>query len=196
MTTDITTEKHGDMVAISCPFNQDLIDRLKSLGGRWDRAARTWNVPLRAETEARAVLVETFGTDGSPETTETVTVEITARCEITAEKSAVDFCGAVVCRASDRDSGAKVGPNASLISGRIESGGSRQYWKTVVKKGAVLRLELPRAALDKMGLDQGDWSYSIIDEYLDAGRRAALNARREALLAEIAKIDTEIADLE
>ena len=67
----ITTEKRGDMLVISCPFSQAAVDPLKSLGGRWDRADRTWNLPFRAATEALAALVEIFGTDGSPETAET-----------------------------------------------------------------------------------------------------------------------------
>ena len=194
MTTEtITTEKRGDKVEIICPYNDHVIAALKKLGGKWNGANRAWNVPARAEKEARAALIATFGTDGSAETAaDVVTVEATATRPIDAEQGAVTFCGVMVARATGRDSSAKVGPAASLVSGKIGSGGSQKYWTTEVKAGAVFRVEMPRAALDLA--DGDEWSYKIITPTDD--QREALTARRKALLAELEKVESELADLD
>ena len=194
MTTEnITVTITNETAQVLCPYNQQVISTLKNLGGRWDRADRTWNVPLRAEAEARAALVAAFGTDGSSETAAVVvTVEVTARELIIGDLDAVTFCGVTLARATGRDSGAEVGPAASLISGEITSGGSRANWETQVKEGATFRVEMPRAALD---LAVGEmWSYRIITSTDD--QRDALTARREALLDELAKIDANLAELD
>ena len=52
----------------------------------------------------------------------------------------VTCCGKTVARAVDRDSGAKVGYDVALLSGHIDSGGSRKNWKTIVEEGSTFKL--------------------------------------------------------
>ena len=192
-TETITVTVTDDNVEIASPYNPDVIATLKDLGGKWSPRGRTWNVPLRAEQEARQALLAAFGTDGSAETAaDVVMIELTA-CELViADKGPVTFCGVTIAKAFGRDSGAKPGPSTSLISGKIDSCGSRANWGTEVREGATFRVELPRAALDLA--DGDEWSYKIVTPTDD--QREALTARREALLAELAKVETELADLD
>ena len=193
-TENISVEKSGDIFAVTCPFNPDVIAILKKMGGKWNAVAKTWSLPARVESEVRALLIDNFGTDNSMDSAiDTVTVRIVARDEIIENQGSIDFCGAIVARAFGRDSGATVGPAASLIGGDIKSGGSRQYWTTVVQKGAKFLVELPRNVLDRKGEgEESLWDFEIITETDDNNRRESLEKRRESLVAEIAKIDAEL----
>lgn len=55
---------------------------------------------------------------------------------------AVIVLGQKVAIAFDRDSGAKVGYGARMISGEIGSGGSRKNWHCYVSEGSVFEIEV------------------------------------------------------
>ena len=191
---NISVEKSGDIFAVTCPFNPDVISTFKKMGGKWNAVTKTWGLPARVESEVRALLIDNFGTDNSMETAiDTVTVRIVARDEIIVSQGPINFCGAIVARAFGRDSGATVGPAASLIDGDITSGGSRQYWTTIVRKGAKFLVEIPRNMLDRNRECEAHlWDFEIITETGNDNRRETLEKRREALAAEIVKIDAEL----
>ena len=85
---------------------------------------------------------------------------------------AVIFMGIKVAVAFDRDSGAKVGYNARLISGNIGSGGSRKNWYCFVESGTIFELEVDAEFYRKNKNRIKKWKIEEIDEYSISKERA------------------------
>jgi hypothetical protein len=95
---------------------------------------------------------------------ENVKVRITAK-EDNERRFAVVFMGEKVAVAFDRDSGARVGYGVRMISGEIDSGGSRKNWYCVVKAGSVFELEVDAEAFRKNKNRIKKWDIEEIDEF-------------------------------
>lgn len=91
-------------------------------------------------------------------------VRITA-VEDNRKRFAVVFMGVKVAVAFDRDSGAKVGYNARMISGEIDSGGSRKNWYCWVAEGSVFELEVDAEFYRKNKNRIKKWKIEEIDEF-------------------------------
>ena len=85
---------------------------------------------------------------------------------------AVVFMGVKVAVAFDRDSGAKVGYNARMIEGNINSGGSRKNWYCIVKEGSVFELEVDKEAYKKNRNRVKKWEMKEIEDFTISKERA------------------------
>lgn len=94
----------------------------------------------------------------------TIKVRITTR-EDNHRKFAVVFMGVKVAVAFGRDSGARVGYNARMISGGIDSGGSRANWYCIVKEGSVFELEVDEEFFWKNKNRIKKWDIEVIDDF-------------------------------
>jgi len=95
---------------------------------------------------------------------ETQKVRITA-VEDNCRRFAVVFMGVKVAVAFSRDSGAKVGYNAQMIEGEIDSGGSRKNWHCFVKEGSIFELEVDAEFYRKNKNRIKKWKIEEIDEF-------------------------------
>jgi len=102
---------------------------------------------------------------------EKIKVRITAR-EDNCRKFAVVFMGVKVAVAFGRDSGAKVGYNARMISGNISSGGSRVNWYCQVDAGSVFELEVDAEFFRKNRNRIKKWDIEVIDDFTQTKARA------------------------
>jgi len=91
-------------------------------------------------------------------------VRITAK-EDNKRKFAVVFMNVKVAVAFDRDSGAKVGYEARMISGDIDSGGSRKNWYCIVKEGSVFEIEVDAEFYNKNKNRIKKWDIEEITEW-------------------------------
>jgi hypothetical protein len=114
--------------------------------------------------------------------TDTIKVRITAKEGVT-RKFAVVFMGVKLAVAFGRDSGAKVGYNATLISGDIGSGGSRVNWHCYVAEGAVFELEVDAEFYRKNKNRIKKWDIEEIEQF------SVSKERSEALLKMAANIE-------
>ena len=80
-------------------------------------------------------------------------------------KFAVVFMGVKVAVAFDRDSGAKVGYNATMISVEIGSGGSRANWYCRVEEGSIFELEVDAEFYQKNKNRITKWKIEEIEEF-------------------------------
>ncbi len=78
---------------------------------------------------------------------------------------AVVFMNVKVAVAFDRDSGAKPAYGARLISGDIDSGGSRKNWYCQVSEGAVFEIEVDQEAFEKNKNRIKKWDMEVIPEF-------------------------------
>ena len=95
---------------------------------------------------------------------------------------AVVFMGVKIAVAFGRDSGARVGFNARMISGDISSGGSMKNWFCQVSEGSVFELEVDADFYRKNKNRIKKWTIEEIDEYTMTKERAD----------ELKKMDDEI----
>lgn len=102
---------------------------------------------------------------------ENIKLRITA-LEDNCRKFAVIFMNKKVAVAFGRDSGAKVGYDARLISGEIDSGGSRVNWHCIVKEGSIFELEVDKEFYEKNKNRIKKWKMEIIDQFSVTKARA------------------------
>ena len=98
-------------------------------------------------------------------------VRITA-IEDNHRRFAVVFMNVKVAVAFDRDSGAKVGYNARMISGNIDSGGSRKNWYCKVDEGSVFELEVDAEFYHKNKNRIKKWKIEELEEFSVSKERA------------------------
>jgi len=102
---------------------------------------------------------------------ETRKLRITA-LEDNRRRFAVVFMGVKVAVAFDRDSGAKVGYNARLISGDIDSGGSRKNWYCIVAEGTIFELEVDAEFYEKNKNRIKKWKIEELDDFTMSKERS------------------------
>lgn len=173
------------------PYNAEFVTEIKKIGGaRW--RSNYWEIPENAVDVIRKKMLDIYGYNDISEN-ETVTLKVTANEDIYADKSAVVFLNKTLANAFGRDSGAKVGTDVILISGRISSGGSRANWESEVHEGAVFELNNVSKTLYEKFLQNPDSTYTVelIENKVD---RTALAEEKERLLARIAEIDKLLED--
>lgn len=102
---------------------------------------------------------------------EKIKVRITAK-ESNYRRFAVVFMNTKLAVAFDRDSGAKVGYDARMISGEIGSGGSRANWHCYVAAGSVFELEVDKEFFEKNKNRIKKWDIEVIDTFSVSKERA------------------------
>ena len=102
---------------------------------------------------------------------ETVKVRITAK-EKVERRFAIIFMNVKLAVAFSRDSGAKVGYDARLISGHIGSGGSRVNWYCYADEGAVFELEVDKEFFEANKNRIKKWDIQVIDDFTCTKQRA------------------------
>ena len=108
----------------------------------------------------------------------------TQKLRITAKEDnhrrfAVVFMGVKVAVAFGRDSGAKVGYNARMLSGTIDSGGSRANWYCIAEEGSVFEVEVDSEFYRRNKNRIKKWDMKEIDEFSMTTERSQLLEKME-----------------
>ena len=182
MTVKIDTSE--TKVVLDSPYHPDLPTKAKALGGKFDGRSRNWSFDIRDLDRVRAMALEVYGTDGTPQETVTVRMRVD-----NGASNPLWVCGRKVAQRYTRDRSVYLGDGVVILDGAFQkSGGSRNY-PTLSPDGAVILeiRDVPRP------LAEADSRVEIVGA--DKIELSALQARREALLAELAEIDARIASL-
>lgn len=131
-------------------YNQMLVEECRKLNGRWDKESQAWVFSSLLQDKVEE-LDDVFNSD-------LIDIEMTTLSAISKKNDALVIFGIPVCRARDRDSGAKVCDNVALVAGKISSGGSRKNWCTEVESGTRFRFKVPQKLFDLH-----------VDDYISAG---------------------------
>ena len=176
------------MAKIFTPYNVEFVARIKNIGGRkWNPDERCWMIPEAEIETARQYMLEVYGETDLPDGDERVTVKVTFNDDVAERTAPVILFGKEIARAWDRDGGAKVGEDVTLISGNISSGGSRANWLTKIAEGSVFKVRnVPRKALELK--HHYDVTVEEIEE--DKVDRKSLEEEKAKLLARLAEIET------
>lgn len=129
----VKLETKNEKVYVSSYYNQSFVKGARDLGGSWDAKSRQWVFGEEYEDIVKKKLKRIFGTTGEGDY-ETCTLEISNYSKkVTLD--AIYLFGRQIARAFDRDGGAKLGDDIVFIEGDYKSGGSRNYWATVIENG-------------------------------------------------------------
>lgn len=171
---------------IETPFHRGFISAIKDLGGRWDPKRKTWHVANQDADRARELTMKFFGSDGTDQAeNDTVTALLEAAKYYNYQE--ISIGGRQVAIRWERDGKVKLGEDVVIRSGKFSSSAGSRKYPCIGDNDAVLEIRgLLRTVAEANGL-------TIIDEA--TARKAALQARKDALLAEIAKIDAELATI-
>ena len=177
----------GSRANLFTPYNKEFVSRVKTIGGaRWDANERCWSIPKEEVETARAIMMDVYGESDLPAESGKITVEVTINEDIRETCEGISLFGKTLARAYGRDSGARVGDEVTLVSGRVRSGGSVKNWCTVIEEGSILRIRnLTKKALEI----PTEYDITVKEIKTDEIDREALLAERERLLARIAEID-------
>jgi len=186
---DIKITKSGETLSVHSPYNTEFVAGARKLAGKWDGGSKAWAFDARNEAAIRALLIETYGTDGSV-IADTVSLRVTydSNCYISA--GGFELAGRRIATAFGRDSGARLGEGVVLEYGTFRSGGSVKNWRTEtgVHGAIVLVHDIPRSAIEAIRNDSDITNIEIVEPTPTIDREA-LTAERERLLARLAEID-------
>ena len=178
----------GEKSKITSPYNPDFISKVKALGGKWSPFDKTWVVSSEILEDVRYAMMSIYGRDDRVPS-ETVDVLITFNEDVSTHCGPVVMFGQVVAYAFGRDSGARVGDNASFIEGHPESGGSMKNWYTVVPAGCVVKMiKVPKVLYDGFNPETcpSGVSVELLDSKLD---KEALLQEKESLIKRLNEIE-------
>lgn len=120
-------------------YNKNLHTSATKLGGVWKDSQ--WHFDDAVVDKAKKLKAKWEG--------ELVLIEIKAKEDVTQWRGPVYFAGYELCRAFDRDSGAKLSGDVYMLNGKITSGGSRANWVTKIEEGTTFRIKILKSMLDK-----------------------------------------------
>ena len=179
----VTVVRSGERLYVTSPYLPAMIKRARGLGGEF--LDGRWVFALRHEVQVRGMLVDCFGTDGTP--TSLVTVRFPYESDVLQETSRGSYTafGRLVARATGRDSGARIGPGVLILSGGFNSGGSMKNWTITNKEGTRIEMvDVPETLAMKAKLE---------DEDIEIIRPATVD--RAALEDEAARLTKRLAEI-
>ncbi len=186
---DISITVKDEIANIYVPYNKEFISEIKNIGSaKWNSDEKCWTVPEEYIDNVREMMVHIYGySDISKNETVKVTVKFLEGVAET--KDSVKIFGKDVSKATSRDSGARVGENVVLVSGKIESGGSRVYWESQVEEGTIFSLSKVNKNVFDKEKNNPPYKIEILDVKDEVERKSELIAEKEKLLSRISEID-------
>lgn len=193
--TDISVTTNDGRIEVRTPYNPDFPSPARGLGGKWNGSSKVWTFDVRDEDRVRALVRETYGTDGDDGTT---TVNLRIRADLYADDDSLWVAGRQIARRLSRDYTVRLGENCVIIGGGFPgSGGSHKNPRLDAEDGTIIEIRDVPAALALGETTDADAAWIVGNEETDdkAKKRAKLEARKAELLAELAKVETDLQNL-
>lgn len=190
MANEFKIEVIEERANIYTPYNQDFVKKIKGIGGaRWNSGNKCWTVPEFAVDSVRELMTEVYGRNDM-EQGETVRLKITFNRSLTADRSDAVMMGKILCHASGRDSGGRVGDDVVYVKGEAFSGGSVKNWYSGVSIDSVVVLNNVSKALYEKYLENPiDYIDVELLEGKESNKKDALLKEKEQLLKRLEEIE-------
>lgn len=133
-----------DKVRVVSPYNARFVSKARNFRGLWKGGA--WFFDDSIIEHVRELMIECFGTTGE-EPYEECDLHV-SEFSSSKERGPVSLFGRTMAYAFGRDSGAKLGDDIILLSGRCYSGGSFKNWRTIVDEATFIIRKFPVPSLD------------------------------------------------
>ena len=176
-------------IHVYTPYNAEFVASIKKIGSaRWNPEEKCWTVAADALDAARAIMMDVYGeTDISMDNK--VNVLITFNEDVYEIRGPVELFGKLIASASGKFSDVWIGEDVIVKKGHFSSGGSHNYWQTIVRKGCVI--EVHNVNRNKLYESERFTVEIIEDAPVDV---RALKQEKEKLMKRIAEIDSLIGE--
>lgn len=133
-------------VIVTSPYSDDFVTGARQIGGKW--ANPTWVFPVENEPLVRTLCLRVYGTDGTPEPTETLLVTLS---QVRTDDRLL-IGTTEVLRKWDRDRAPTVGDGCTVIQGSLHSrGGSRNNPSITHSDDCVIRVkDVPKSLAHRL----------------------------------------------
>ncbi|GAA2321802.1 hypothetical protein GCM10010149_88600 [Nonomuraea roseoviolacea subsp. roseoviolacea] len=147
----VSVKTVGKTLVVEVPYHPDFAPKAKDIGGKW-QGGDIYHFDPRDEERVRALLQETFGTDGAA--TELVDVRFNISKYVGFRRfDAIWLFGRQIVRRPGRDMRVQYGPGVVLVEGGFPgSGGSRANPDLDPKEGTVVEVRDIPAGHTDLGL--------------------------------------------
>lgn len=191
----IKVEMCGEKANVYTPYNSEFVKAIKGIGGaRWNRDKRAWSIPAESVDVAREIMERIYG-ESDVTIFPVVTLRIKARESMSEWHDGIYAFGVSLAHASGRDSGARVGENAMLVEGSIDSSGSVKNWTTYVSEGTVFQITVPESKYEACKEEEAEWWEITVLQQDKEGKKTSLIQEREKLQARLKEIENELKEL-
>lgn len=192
----VTVTLAGQDLIVSAPFHPDFPRQARDLGGDFARPKGPWTFDARDEDRVRALLVDTYGTDGSP-VGETVTVRVHA--SHFAHRQDAWMFGRKIAERRHRDADVYLGAGVTIVEGGFPAQGGSMSSPTLGARlgsnngdhAVTAVLEIRDIPANHPEFASWDSILTIVGTDVDP---AVLAEERARLVARIAQIDAILAD--
>ena len=171
----------GDRVTLCAPYNPAMAPAAKRIGGRWRPTSKAWSFDARDEQRVRELAIELYGTDGSHDPTDLVTVRAAGREDAPWEAATCTVAGRIVAQRRARDEQVHLAEGVVIVEGGFAPSGGSRANPALGDDEPVLEIrDVPRQVALTLGLE-------IVEETLTERQR--LESERDQLLARLARIE-------
>lgn len=185
----ITIERADNgKIKIFTPYNKDFVDQIHNIGSaKWNKNDRCWMVKEEDLETVRKYMMEIYGETDLPDEGKKVTVKVTALNDLVKSKAAITLFGKEIARAYNRDSGARVGEDVTLINGKFGSGGSAKNWLTTINKGSIFLVKNVSENMIIKEKDNKNIAFTIVES--KTINKSVLQREKGKLLVRLAEIN-------
>lgn len=132
------THLESGKISVRSPFDPSFPEKAKNLGGRWNPGSRVWVFDGRDEDDVRSLLVDKFGTDGSPVPVRDVKLNLD-KTDLFDNTNEAFGLGRQLASRRFRDSAVRLGEGVRILTGGFQaSGGTRSSPKLRPLPGTTL----------------------------------------------------------
>jgi hypothetical protein len=142
----VTTK--NNVTIVETPYNRLFVDKCHQLNGIWEGGKWMFkDLSSIGKEKLKKYLVKYYGTDGTftPDLVDIHVFDLTDSRTL----RGIEVYGRSVCFATGRDYGAHLADGIEMLSGSIDSGGSRKYWETHCTNLEFVMKGVPRIYLKK-----------------------------------------------
>ena len=179
---------NDDKILETSDYSAEFVRRAKMINGRWDSSKKAWVFDVSNEGYVRNLLLDIYGTDGTP--TETCTVQVALDHDLRISQK-IELFGRVLADRPNRDAAVLTHPSVSIVAGGDypRFGGSAKHPAINFAEGTILEVaDVPlQIALKIAAEDERVTIVTVADKL-----RASLLEEREKLLKRLAEIDAQL----
>lgn len=186
---NIKIERVDGRLEVTSPYDRDFIFQIKQIGGRWISEKKVWSVSEELEQELMDILRDVYGWVGDDPTTIRVTFKA---YDFWSDDGTIDIGPMTVAKRYSRDGAVSVADGFWVSGGSAfpSSGGSAKYPSVKPNEDTEMTGDLP---LDiYKALSEEEKALIIVD---DGNKKKALEEEKEKLLARLAEIEEELAQM-
>ncbi len=187
---DVKLIREDGIIRVSSPYDNRFVKKVKEIGGKWNAAAKTWDVSEEVEERLKIILTKYYGYVESE--ADLIKVRYKAEDFNNNHTDDIRISSLVTVMRNSRDREVIFDHNTIVLQGGFPSrGGSAKYPRPEPYSDTILQSIIPKSVYDGLS-DIEKSKIEVIDQKTE---KEKLLAEREILLNRLAQIDEKLKTL-